>query len=519
MKTESIKTVKEINEKIKNNEAVVITAEEMIKVVEEIGPEKASREVDVVTTGTFGAMCSSGVFLNFGHSDPPIKIMKAYLNGVEVYSGLAAVDGYLGATQINIDDDIDINYGGAHVIEDLVKGKSVELVAEGYTTDCYPRKKIITSITLDDLNQAIMVNPRNCYQTYPSATNSREEKIYTYMGTLLPEFGNINYSGAGQLNPLQNDYNRETKTYNTIGIGTKIFLGGGVGYIIGEGTQHNPETGYGTLMVKGDLKEMSPKYLKAATIPKYGCSLFVGIGVPIPVINEEVAKACAIRDRDIEVPIVDYGVPRRDRPVIGKTNYEDLRKGQITVELTINENEEIKKIEKTIKTASVSSYKLSRDVARELKDWILRGDFLLSEPCGSLGRGSSKPMKSKIKLVGDILKKPPIVANEDISIVEASKILIENNINHLPIVDDEGYLIGIITSWDIAKAVSQNITSISDIMTRNIISSTVNEPIDVLSRKMSRYDISGVPVVDKHGKVIGIVTAEDLSRLLGRRKK
>lgn len=511
-----MKTINEINEKIKNSEAVVVSAEEMIRIVEDIGAKDAAKEVDVVTTGTFGAMCSSGVFLNFGHADPPIKMMKTYLNGVEAYSGLAAVDAYLGASQVNSDDDIDINYGGAHVIEDLVAGKEIELVAEGYTTDCYPRKKVSTTITIDDLNQAILLNPRNCYQTYAAATNSREEKIYTYMGALLPEFGNINYSGAGQLNPLQNDYNKNTKAYNTIGVGTRIFVGGGAGYIIGEGTQHNPDSGFGTLMIKGDLKTMNNKYLKGATIPKYGSTLFVGIGVPIPVLNEEIAKTCAIRDEDIEVPIVDYGIPRRDRPTIAKTNYKELRTGEITVELTIKEDDITKKIEKTIKTASVSSYKKSREIAEELKNLILKGEFLLTEPVSPLGVGSSKPMKAKAKLVGDIISRPPIVAGADISITDASRILIENNINHLPIVDKNSHLIGIVTSWDIAKAVAQNKKSISEIMTTHIISCTVNEPIDVLARRMGRNNISGVPVVDKYGKVVGIITAEDLSKLIGR---
>ena len=511
-----MKTIREINERIKKGDAVVLTAEEMIEVVEEMGPEGAAKEVDVVTTGTFGAMCSSGVFLNFGHADPPIKMMRTYLNGVEAYSGLAAVDAYLGAAQPNSDDDIDINYGGAHVIEDLVAGKEVRLLAEGYTTDCYPRKRVSTTITLDDLNQAIMVNPRNCYQTYAAATNSRDEKIYTYMGTLLPEYSNINYSGAGQLNPLQNDYNREKKTFNTIGIGTKIFLGGGIGYIIGEGTQHDPEKAFGTLMVKGDLKTMSTKFLRAGTIPNYGCTLYVGIGIPIPVLNEEVARACAVRDEDIEVPILDYGVPRRDRPVVARTNYKELRKGEVTIKIY---DSELKKwVEKTVKTASVSSYKKSREVAEELKKWILKGEFTLSEPVAPLGRGSCKPMKAEAKLVRDILSRPPIVARPDISIEEAARILTEKNINHLPIVDGDGRLLGIVTSWDIAKAVAQNINYICEIMTRRVISSTLDEPIDVVARKMSRYDISGVPVLDKNGKVVGVVTAEDLSKLLGYRK-
>jgi len=512
VKVDILKTVCEINEKIRNRDAVVVTAEEMIGIVDELGAEKAAIEVDVVTTGTFGAMCSSGAFLNFGHSDPPIKMYKTYLNGVEAYSGVAAVDAYLGATQVNSDDDIDIAYGGSHVLEDLVAGKEVELIAEGYTTDCYPRKKVATTITIDDLNQAILINPRNCYQSYNGATNSTEEKIYTYMGALLPEYGNLNYSGAGQLNPMQNDYNKETKSYNTMGMGTRIFLGGAEGYIIGAGTQHSPDNAFGTMMVKGNLKEMNTKYLRGATIPKYGCTLFMGIGVPIPILNADIAKACAIKDEDIQIPVLDYGVPRRSRPTVGITNYAEARSGKVKIEVEVSG----KKAEKTIKTASVSSYKVSREISKELQSWIINGDFTLTERLEPLEKYAPKPMKAKMKLVKDILSRPAVVGTIKMSITEASRILIENNINHLPITDENGMLSGIITSWDIAKAMAQDIGSISEIMTKSVLCATPDETIDMAARKMSRNNISGLPVVDSNNKVVGVISAEDISKLIGR---
>ena len=68
------KTYDEINDKIRSGKAVVMTAEEVVDLVRQKGAEKAAEEVDVVTTGTFGAMCSSGAFINFGHSDPPIRM-------------------------------------------------------------------------------------------------------------------------------------------------------------------------------------------------------------------------------------------------------------------------------------------------------------------------------------------------------------------------------------------------------------------------------------------------------------
>src|SRR5512136_2748578 len=93
------KTFKEINDKIKQGRVVVVTAEEMIDIVEKHGDTEAARRVDVVTTGTFAPMCSSGVFINFGHSSPKIKANKVWLNNVPAYGGIAAVDCYLGATE------------------------------------------------------------------------------------------------------------------------------------------------------------------------------------------------------------------------------------------------------------------------------------------------------------------------------------------------------------------------------------------------------------------------------------
>ena len=304
------KSIEQINERIRDGSARVVTAEEMPGIVDELGEQGALKEVDVVTTGTFGAMCSSGAFLNFGHSEPPIRMERIWLNDVEAYGGLAAVDTYIGATQQS--DTLEEQYGGAHVLEDLVSGKSVELRATSRGTDCYPRRTITTELLLENLNQAIMCNPRNAYQRYNAATNTTDRLLHTYMGTLLPNSGNITYSGAGILNPISND-----PKLRLIGSGVPIFLCGAQGMVIGEGTQSSPAGGFGTLMVTGNLKEMSPDYLRAATMTGYGVTLYVGIGVPLPVLDFDVVRATAVRDGDISVDIIDYGVPSRNRPRSG----------------------------------------------------------------------------------------------------------------------------------------------------------------------------------------------------------
>lgn len=497
------KSLYEINERIRDGSARVVTAEEMPAIVDELGTAGAVREVDVVTTGTFGAMCSSGVFLNLGHSDPPIKILKAWLNKVEAYGGVAAVDLFLGATQPS--EDRGIEYGGAHVIEDLVAGRQVDVEAEGAGTDCYPQLELETSLRLEDFNQATMVNPRNAYQRYNAATNSSERTMHTYMGTLLPRYGNIHYSGAGVLSPLSNDPN-----FDYVGIGTRIFLGGAQGYVIGPGTQHNPRTGFSTLMVTGDLKKMSTRFLRAATFHKYGPSLYLGIGIPIPVLNERIAKNTAVRDRDIQVPVVDYGVPRRDRPALRIVSYEDLKSG--SVELNGRE----------VPTSSLSSFQMAREVAGVLKAAIEAGEFLPTQAVEPLSRaGSARPMKQTKEYpnVEDVMSRDVITVREDIHVDEAAKMIVGGSFDHLPVVSGDGRLMGIITAWDISKAVANGrVSKIADIMTRRVYSARPDEPIELAARTLDTHSISALPVVDRENRVIGMITSNHLSRLFARRR-
>jgi uncharacterized protein (DUF39 family) len=375
------KTIREINEKIKSGDVVVVTAEEIIDIVKNEGPVEAARQVDVVTTGTFAPMCSSGAFINFGHSSPGIKASKVWLNRVPAYGGVAAVDCYIGATEAVEDDPLnkvypgEFSYGGGHVIQDLVAGKKVHLKATAYGTDCYPSRLEEKEITLRTLPQATLCNPRNAYQNYNCAVNFTNKTIYTYMGALKPKAGNANYCSAGQLSPLFND-----PYYKTIGLGTRIFLGGGEGYVTWHGTQHKPSvkrnkkgvpvSPAGTLWVMGDLKKMSPQWLVGMSLQGYGCSLAVGLGVPIPILNEEIAGYTGISDEDIVTQIIDYGndYPKGVSRSYGQVSYAELKSGFIK----LNGQE--------VPTVPLSSLVKAREIADILKKEIARGKFILGEP-------------------------------------------------------------------------------------------------------------------------------------------
>lgn len=365
------RTWEEIDRKIDDGSVVVVTAEEMTELTAEAGPEEAFRRVDVVTTGTFGPMCGSGLLLNTGHHRPRLNYREASLNDVPAYAGLAAVDLYLGATARSASAP---RYGGGHVVEDLVSGRAVTLRARGHGTDCYPGLAVEKGLRLADLGNAVLLNPRNCYQNYNVAVNASSPRtVHTYMGPLLPGMANVAYSSAGVLSPLLND-----PEYRTLGIGSRVFLGGGTGYVAFPGTQHSPDgprspegvplEGAGTLGLAGDLRGMSPGYLRGAWIQGYGVSLAVGVGTAIPLLDMDLAVQTGLPESSLTAPVVDYAsaYPEKSGEVVGRASYAELRSG--AVRLGGSER----------RTMPLSSFFKAREIAVELKRRIARGDF---RPC------------------------------------------------------------------------------------------------------------------------------------------
>jgi L-aspartate semialdehyde sulfurtransferase len=377
-----MRTIAEINDKITTGHIVVWTVAQLKEKLKDISIQEAFKQVDVICTGTFEPMESSGAMINLGHTDPPIKIRQAWLDGVPAYAGFGAVDLYLGATMTGdsldsteMDNRQNLSYlerGGGHVIEDLIRGKNINLKALGQVTDCYPRPSFETTINKETINQFYLYNPRNLYQNFIVGINGGDRLLYTYLGPLQPRLGNAVYSNTGALSPLLND-----PDLDLIGIGTKIFLGGTIGYIAFEGTQHFPlqkrlpnRTPIGpaaTLALIGDGKQMDPYWVRGCYFKNYGPSLMLGVGIPFPVLTEEVIIKCAIQDKDIVAPVMDFSIPRRIRPTFGLVSYAQLKTGKMTIE------------GKTVRVASLASLKRSLEVAQLLKQWIENKQFTLSE--------------------------------------------------------------------------------------------------------------------------------------------
>ena len=383
----TLRTISEINDKISRGQVVAWTVAEVKAKVPNLGVTEVAKQVDVVTTGTFEPMESTGAIINLGHTDPPIKIRQCWLDGISAYAAFGAVDLYLGATATadynlqesdpNLREGISGERGGGHVIEDLIAGKPIQLRAIGQKTDCYPRAIWENTITKDNINQFYLFNPRNLYQNFIVGVNGGDRTLYTYLGALQPRLGNAVYSNPGAISPLLND-----PDLGVVGIGSKIFLGGGIGYIAWEGTQHFPlqkrlpnRTPIGpaaTVALIGDGKQMDANWVRGCYFKNYGPSIMLGVGLALPVITEEVIKNCSVVDQNIVAPVIDFSIPRRARPTFGLVSYEQLQKGYVNID------------SKSVRVAPLASKHRSLKVAQELKQWIETGKFTLTEPVASL---------------------------------------------------------------------------------------------------------------------------------------
>lgn len=119
--------------------------------------------------------------------------------------------------------------------------------------------------------------------------------------------------------------------------------------------------------------------------------------------------------------------------------------------------------------------------------------------------------------VGDLLTDTPIL-RIDMPIETASEIMIDSGFTHIPVTSKEGKLVGIITAWDIAKAVAEGLDSLEEAMTKRVITAKPDEAINSVTKKMKDHNISALPVTDESKKVLGMITSDTISQLVGRER-
>ncbi len=117
--------------------------------------------------------------------------------------------------------------------------------------------------------------------------------------------------------------------------------------------------------------------------------------------------------------------------------------------------------------------------------------------------------------VGEVMIKDVVTIGLGASVEDAARIMMTEGITHLPVISGNDRLAGIVTAWDVSKAVAMKYTRLEEIMTRGVVTSALNDPIERAAKRMNEHNISALPVVDENQKVIGMVTGDGISRLIG----
>jgi CBS domain-containing protein len=233
--------------------------------------------------------------------------------------------------------------------------------------------------------------------------------------------------------------------------------------------------------------------------------MYVGLGIPIPILNIDLARTTGMSDEEITTNVADYGQPR-NKPTLREVTYAELKSGEIEIN------------GRSVKTSSIASLKDAREIAAELQQWIEQGKFFLTNYVERLPRERVfKPMKltRKEPLVRDVLKSV-ITCNLTDSLQDVAKKIIEQNVNHVVVVDAQNHLIGIVTSYDLAKAVASNGQELANVVTKKVIVAYPEQSIGEVARALEVHDISALPVVNLENEVKGIITSEDISKIVGK---
>lgn len=380
------RTYDEINEKITAGKASVLTAQEAKAFIKEQGVKKLLTEIDLVTCASFEMHTNALLYLNFGQTDPMIYFSDVHINNVSAYS--------LGPTDLALSlvasSSADPKYSGASVLEELVNKKDVHLKTTGRHLEVFPNKEFETWFKLGDLNNARLLLNQAVSQNNIVATNSGDKDINSHMGTLISHIENSTFNSSSYLNPLIND-----PFCKTIGVGSSIWIAGSQGVIIGHGSNHNPTqkknsknipVGPGaTLSAIADVSSMDPKWVKAGYIKSFGPVLYVGVGLPIPILDESVAESLSVTDNEIQTTIVDFSIPRRTKPTFGQCTYSELRTSTVVIN------------GKPTLTAPLSSMAYALEICKSLKEDIKNKKFFLREFVSSLDMQSSiKKLDSRL---------------------------------------------------------------------------------------------------------------------------
>ena len=117
-------------------------------------------------------------------------------------------------------------------------------------------------------------------------------------------------------------------------------------------------------------------------------------------------------------------------------------------------------------------------------------------------------------IVEDLMMENIATIKATANVQDAAKLMLEKHVTHIPVVTGDNKLIGIVTSWDLSKSIAMNSNHLNDIMTTTVKYCKADDSIEDISRKMRKFDISCLPVVDDDMTVVGLITTDQISNLL-----
>ena len=340
----------------------VCTAAAFRQRVAELGLEQAFAQTHVVVASEAGFTAQASLVLHLGPSDPPMRIERCRLGTAEGSGGHG-----------NTDLVLPIQRGGAYALEQLLRGETLPFSASGVATGQQPRQELETQLTLEEIGAGRLLLHRGIAENGVVAVSSREGLTPTPWGPVLGPLasGLFSCGGAGSIGLTMPEL-------HGLGPGSPVLVAGAIGWVSGAGAGHNPQvrrqaSGHAlspgaSCALEVDLHSLDRRWIRACEHQELGSALLVAIAAPIPLLNLITAKQASCDNTQLEAPVLDYGIPRRIRPSLGRARYSDLLRGELRLG------------ERRLRCAPAHSPRLAAELADELMEQLRSGLFPLRLP-------------------------------------------------------------------------------------------------------------------------------------------
>ena len=293
--------------------------------VAELGLEQAFAQTHVVTAGDAGFTDQASLVLQLGPSDPPMRIDRCRLGGVEAGGGHG-----------NTDVVLPIRQQGAQALERLLRGERLPFSAGGLAGAQHPRQELETELSLAEIGAGRLLLHRGISENGVVVVSSHEGLTPTPWGPVLGPLTSALYSCGGA-----DSIGMAMPGLWALGPGSPVLVAGAVGWVSGAGSGHNPRvrrqaSGHAlspgaSCAVDADLHALEPRWIRACAQRQQGGGVLVAIAAAVPLLSLEQARQAACRPDELETPLLDYGVPRRVRPSLGRANYAQLLSGRLSL--------------------------------------------------------------------------------------------------------------------------------------------------------------------------------------------